>query len=149
MLSTGRWAGHSGRRCGWRVGAGAATLAVAAVALGGAGCWARGPAPDGARDSAPAGAVPLAALPPEAAATHRLILAGGPFPYEKDGSVFGNRERLLPSQARGYYREYTVPTPRSRDRGARRIVCGGPRPTAPEACYYSDDHYASFRLIAQ
>ena len=116
-------------------------MLAAAVALGGAGCWARGPAPDGA--------VPLAMLPAEAAATHRLILAGGPFPYAKDGSVFGNRERLLPSQARGYYREYTVPTPRSRDRGARRIVCGGQRPTAPEACYYSDDHYASFRLIAQ
>lgn len=63
--------------------------------------------------------------------------------------MFGNRERLLPSQARGYYREYTVPTPGSRDRGARRIVCGGLRPVTPEACWYTDDHYASFRLIAQ
>ena len=111
------------------------------AAVGSSGCWARGPEP--------AQAVALTALPVEAAATHRLILAGGPFAYEKDGSVFGNRERLLPSQVRGYYREYTVPTPQSRDRGARRIVCGGQRPTAPDACYYTDDHYASFRLIAQ
>lgn len=140
VVSTGRWAGRAGRRSGWRLGASAAawTLAVAA-AVGSSGCWARGPEP----------AVALGALPVEAAATHRLILAGGPFPYEKDGSVFGNRERLLPSQVRGYYREYTVPTPQSRDRGARRIVCGGQRPTVPDACYYSDDHYASFRLIAQ
>ena len=76
-------------------------------------------------------------------------LAGGPFAYRKDGVVFGNRERLLPLRPRGYYREYTVPTPQSRDRGARRIVCGGRQPAAPDACYYTDDHYASFRLIAQ
>jgi len=91
--------------------------------------------------------VALAALPPEAQATHRMILSGGPFPYRKDGSVFGNRERLLPLKARGYYREYTVKTPGSRDRGARRIVCGGIPPTQPEACYYTADHYASFRRI--
>lgn len=91
----------------------------------------------------------LQGLPAEAAVTHRLILAGGPFPYSKDGSVFQNRERLLPDQTRGYYREYTVPTPGARDRGARRIVCGGTRPVMPEACWYTDDHYASFRLIAQ
>ena len=85
----------------------------------------------------------------EAQQTQRLIEAGGPFPYGKDGSVFGNRERLLPRRERGFYREYTVRTPGSRDRGARRIVCGGQRPTAPEACYYTADHYASFKLIAQ
>jgi ribonuclease T1 len=93
--------------------------------------------------------VAVSALPAEAQQTHRLIRAGGPFPYSKDGSVFGNRERLLPRRERGYYREYTVRTPGSRDRGARRIVCGGSPPIRPEACYYTDDHYASFRLIAQ
>ena len=93
--------------------------------------------------------VQLAALPPEAQATEHLIRAGGPFPYAKDGSVFGNRERLLPRKARGYYREYTVKTREERDRGARRIVCGGEQPTSPEACYYTDDHYASFRRIVQ
>lgn len=91
----------------------------------------------------------LADLPAEAQTLHRLILAGGPFPFSKDGVVFGNRERLLPAHRRGYYHEYTVKTPRARDRGARRIVCGGEQKTAPEACYYSDDHYASFRQIAQ
>ena len=60
--------------------------------------------------------------------------------------VFGNRERLLPLNTRGYYREYTVKTPGSQDRGARRIVCGGPA-TVPDACYYTADHYASFRKI--
>lgn len=94
-------------------------------------------------------AVAIQSLPAEARATHRLILAGGPFAYRKDGMVFGNRERLLPVKPRGYYREYTVPTPQSRDRGARRIVCGGHAAVAPDACYYTDDHYASFRLIAQ
>jgi ribonuclease T1 len=93
--------------------------------------------------------VQVADLPHEAQDTERLIRRGGPFPYAKDGTVFGNRERLLPLQARGYYREYTVHTPGARDRGARRIVCGGHRPASPEACYYTDDHYASFRLIAQ
>lgn len=94
-------------------------------------------------------AVALSALPAEAQQTHRLIRTGGPFRYDKDGTVFGNRERLLPRRERGYYREYTVPTPGARNRGARRIVCGGSPPTHPEACYYTDDHYASFRLIAQ
>ena len=93
--------------------------------------------------------VQLAALPQEAQATERLIRAGGPFPYAKDGSVFGNRERQLPRKPRGYYREYTVKTPQARDRGLRRIVCGGTPPTRPEACYYTDDHYASFRRIVQ
>ena len=92
--------------------------------------------------------VSLATLPAEAQGTHQLILNGGPFPYSKDGIVFGNRERQLPAQARGFYREYTVKTPGSRDRGARRIVCGGKPPTQPEACFYTDDHYASFHRIA-
>jgi len=93
--------------------------------------------------------VALAALPEQAQQTYRRVLSGGPFPYRKDGTVFGNRERLLPGKARGYYREYTVPTPGSSDRGARRIVCGGPQPSEPDACFYTADHYASFRLIAR
>jgi ribonuclease T1 len=93
--------------------------------------------------------VALSALPVEAQKTQGLIRTGGPFPYSKDGVTFGNREQLLPRRERGFYREYTVPTPGSKDRGARRIVCGGQRPTQPEACYYTADHYASFKLIAQ
>lgn len=117
-------------------------IAIAAV-LGAAGAAsARGP-------EASHPVVALTTLPAQAQATYRLIHAGGPFPYEKDGTVFGNRERLLPIKARGYYREYTVKTPGSRDRGARRIVCGGKPPTQPEACYYTADHYASFSRIAQ
>ncbi|MDR5780302.1 ribonuclease [Caballeronia sp. LZ065] len=85
-------------------------------------------------------------LPKQAVTTLRLIEAGGPFPFEKDGVVFGNRERLLPRHPRGYYHEYTVPTPRARDRGARRIVCGGPRRQIGE-CFYTDDHYTSFKRI--
>ena len=92
--------------------------------------------------------VALAALPQEGRQTYALIFQGGPFPYEKDGSVFGNRERRLPVHARGYYREYTVRSPGIRGRGGRRIACGGP-PRNPEVCYYSDDHYASFRRIGR
>ena len=93
--------------------------------------------------------VPLAELPPEARATEHLIHAGGPFPYAKDGIVFANREGLLPRETRGYYREYTVKTPGAHDRGARRIVCGARAATSPEFCYYTQDHYASFRRIVQ
>lgn len=88
-------------------------------------------------------------LPREGQETYQLIRKGGPFPYEKDGTVFGNRERILPREARGYYREYTVRTPGARNRGARRIVCGGPVPAEPKACYYTQDHYASFRMIVE
>ena len=91
--------------------------------------------------------VALAQLPAEAQVTHRLILDGGPFPHGKDGVVFGNRERILPREARGYYHEYTVRTPGARDRGARRIVCGGRETKRPEACYYTADHYTSFQRI--
>lgn len=93
------------------------------------------------------GGVPLAELPTDARQTYALIRTGGPFRYDKDGSVFGNYERQLPRANRGYYREYTVPTPGARNRGARRIICGGENRTRPEACYYTQDHYASFRLI--
>ncbi|HSQ69632.1 MAG TPA: ribonuclease domain-containing protein [Steroidobacteraceae bacterium] len=83
-------------------------------------------------------------LPPEAVATLELIERGGPYPYRQDGRIFENRERLLPQQPRGYYREYTVDTPGSRDRGARRIVTGG---EPPQVVYYTDDHYRSFRRV--
>lgn len=85
----------------------------------------------------------LSSLPPQAAETVELIYAGGPFPYSQDGTVFQNRERLLPIESTGYYREYTVPTPGSGTRGARRLV-GGFEPTEPEDLYYTADHYASF-----
>ena len=86
-------------------------------------------------------------LPAQGKAVLELIAAGGPFPYEKDGTVFGNREKRLPVHKRGYYREYTVATPGLNHRGAKRIVCGGAEPKEPDACYYSTDHYASFKLI--
>ena len=87
---------------------------------------------------------PYAGLPAEATETLALIQDRGPFPYRKDGSVFHNRERLLPHKPSGYYREYTVPTPGARDRGARRIVSGG---DPPVVYYYTDDHYRSFRQL--
>ena len=111
-----------------------------------------GSSPAAARTEGPAesaNTVALAALPPEARETRRLISSGGPFPYEKDGTVFRNRERLLPAEARGFYREYTVKTPGLKHRGARRIVCGGREPTRPLNCYYTADHYASFRRIVE
>ena len=92
--------------------------------------------------------IALAKLPAEARDVLLLIRAGGPFPYERDGVTFGNRERLLPAQRRGYYHEYTVTTPGAKNRGARRILCGGSRRT-PDVCYYTDDHYASFRRIRE
>lgn len=97
----------------------------------------------------PVATVTQAQLPVQGRDVLALIYQGGPFRYDKDGTVFGNRERLLPSKNRGYYREYTVKTPSERTRGARRIICGGVKPTAPDACYYTDDHYASFRKIVQ
>lgn len=83
-------------------------------------------------------------LPPEAVETLDLIEQGGPFPYDRDGVIFQNREGLLPRKSRNYYHEYTVETPGSRDRGARRIITGD----AGEL-YYTDDHYDSFYWIAQ
>ena len=86
----------------------------------------------------------ISVLPEEAKATLRLIRQGGPFPFQRDGVVFGNFEKRLPRQQRGYYREYTVKTPGLRSRGARRIVCG-----QPAECYYSDDHYETFKRIRE
>jgi len=127
------------RRAGFAASFAGALLVSGALATAG---WAKEPAaPD-------IGSVAFGELPTEAQTTDRLIRAGGPFPYPKDGMVFGNRERLLPLKPRGFYREYTVRTPGERDRGARRIVCGGHQATRPETCFYTRDHYASFRLIA-
>jgi len=92
--------------------------------------------------------VALADLPKEAREVYALIGKGGPFHYDRDGVVFGNREKLLPAKPRAYYHEYTVRTPGVKSRGARRLICGGPE-TAPDACYYTDDHYQSFRRIRQ
>ena len=102
-----------------------------------------GPEVAAERDSA-APQPDIAGLPAEARQTLRLIAAGGPFPYDRDGTTFQNREGRLPRQSPGYYREYTVMTPGSSDRGARRIVSGG---NPPVEFYYSDDHYRSFRRI--
>jgi ribonuclease T1 len=104
-------------------------------------------APASAGSSAPksgstASSVALSALPAQARATVTLIQRGGPFPYSQDGTVFSNAERLLPSQPRGYYHEYTVSTPGASTRGTRRIISG-----AGGQLYYTDDHYLSFRLI--
>ena len=93
-------------------------------------------------------AIALADLPKEARSVNAAIHQGGRFRYDRDGVVFGNLEKLLPIKPRGYYHEYTVPTPGVKGRGARRIVCGGAR-TKPDACYYSDDHYRSFRRIRE
>jgi len=97
---------------------------------------------------ASAAEIAFAGLPPEARETLALIRLGGPYPYRQDGTVFGNRERLLPPKERGYYREYTVKTPGAKDRGARRIVAGG-EPRAPHEFYYTDDHYRSFSRIKE
>ena len=99
---------------------------------------ARGLAPDALPE------VAAAELPGEARQTIALIRKGGPFPYERDGVVFGNFEKQLPVQARGYYREYTVRTPGARNRGARRIVAG-----KGGELYYTDDHYRSFRRVKE
>ncbi len=121
-------------------------LLFAAVAL-------LGTAPAGARDVASATAeVRIDELPAEAQETLALIKRGGPFPYRKDATVFGNREKQLPPQSRGYYTEYTVKTPHSRDRGARRIVAGrgaARDPATSGEYYYTDDHYNTFRRIRE
>ena len=88
--------------------------------------------------------IAMAELPAEARVTLQAIKRGGPFVYERDGVGFRNYERILPKQTRSYYREYTVKTPGARNRGARRIVCG-----KPVECYYSADHYQTFKRIRE
>ncbi len=123
--------GHAARSC-------AALLLACALAMAAPAALARGAPPD----------VAVAELPHEARDVLARIHAGGPFRYDRDGVVFGNREKLLPPQKRGYYHEYTVKTPGEKTRGARRIVCGGPK-REPVACWYSDDHYVTFRRIRE
>ena len=122
-----------------------------ALALTLTGClWVAGPAVARAPTAEAAiNVVQLSSLPAEARQVERLIRSGGPFEYSKDGTVFGNRERQLPVKAKGFYREYTVPTPQARDRGARRIVCGGAQAVNPESCYYTGDHYTTFSRIVE
>lgn len=96
------------------------------------------------QDESVAGTITVAGLPNEARETLRAIKQGGPFAYDRDGVVFGNFERALPKQARGYYHEYTVRTPGVRSRGARRIISGG-----NSEYYYTDDHYRTFRRIRE
>jgi ribonuclease T1 len=127
-------------------------LGVLLVCLGlfTSGCSSSGPSTDPSAppaSSAPSWAAGMATvreaqLPAQARDTLRLIDAGGPFPYDRDGVVFGNYEGELPHQKRGYYHEYTVPTPGERDRGARRLVTGSGGET-----YYTDDHYKSFKAV--
>ena len=127
MCARGAWFGR------------ALALLVVALTLAGLAPWPRGePASDGLPT------ISLAELPPEAHRTLRLIRQGGPFPYDRDGLVFGNFEGLLPPKERGYYREYTVDTPGLKHRGARRIVAG-----RSGELYYTDDHYRSFRHIRE
>lgn len=97
-----------------------------------------------ASDPAVIATIAVAELPPEARTTLQLIKQGGPFPYPRDGVVFGNYEHRIPEQPRGHYHEYTVKTPGAHNRGARRIVCG-----AVTECYYTDDHYQTFRRIRE
>jgi len=117
---------------------------VAAAWLGWA--WSRGaPAVPGPERAPPALSHPRGDdLPPEARDTLARIARGGPFPFDRDGVVFGNFEKRLPQRPRGHYREYTVPTPGVGHRGVRRIVAGGDPPTE---FFYTDDHYETFRRI--
>lgn len=118
-------------------------LLALALACAGMACSDAG-SPSSGETREAAATVAAADLPPQARETLALIRAGGPFPYRKDGSTFMNREGRLPPKPRGYYREYTVPTPGARDRGARRIVTG-----RDGEAYYTDDHYRSFRRIRE
>jgi ribonuclease T1 len=122
----------------WGLACALPLLAAATLALGPAAC---------AR-SEPAATVARADLPREARETLANVRSGPPYPYERDGIAFGNREKRLPAQPRGYYREYTVRTPGEATRGARRIVCGG-APRAPDTCWYTSDHYGSFQRIVE
>jgi len=128
----------------------AVALVVGAIvrALVGPGRDRFGPGEPGQSVVTAIGEIHVGQLPPEAREVLALIRQGGPFRYDKDGSVFRNREGLLPEQPAGYYAEYTVPTPGANDRGARRIVAGG-RPRGTGDNYYTDDHYRSCRRIRE
>ncbi|MFF2193755.1 ribonuclease domain-containing protein [Streptomyces sp. NPDC058157] len=124
-----------------------AALTAALGGCGGGAAPARPSSAAGTAAPAPAWAKGMAtvradALPPQAREVLALIDKGGPYPYRQDGTVFGNFEKVLPKQKRGYYHEYTVRTPGSRDRGARRIITGG-----GGEFYYTDDHYETFKAV--
>ncbi|MFB6625853.1 MULTISPECIES: ribonuclease domain-containing protein [unclassified Streptomyces] len=127
--------------------AGGVAAALVSSLLLGAPATAAAPAPASVTASVAAtaavGDICYSDLPGEAYTTLRLIDAGGPFPYSQDGSVFQNREQILPARSTGYYHEYTVETPGSSTRGARRIVTGD----SAQEDYYTSDHYASFDLV--
>lgn len=133
-----------------RTNLGSALLKLALAFFLGSTIWGGGPAlaRSGDPQAVVEATVDLVALPREAREVYRLIHQGGPFDHDKDGTVFRNRERLLPIHPRGYYREYTVKTPGLKHRGARRIVCGGWEAARPKDCFFTADHYASFRRIA-
>ena len=124
-------------RMGARALLAAAALACATLSVPAAAQRAPAPRPEAVD-------VTLAELPLEARDTLALIRKGGPYPYAKDGAVFGNREAILPRQKRGYYREYTVKTPHVRTRGARRIIAG-----SGGDLYYTEDHYNHLRRIRE
>ncbi len=130
------WPAIARRRC--------RALALAALAV----CVLAAAVPAQAREHPAPGEIAVDQLPSQARDTLARIHSGGPFRFERDGITFGNRERSLPLRNRGYYHEYTVVTPGLRTRGARRIICGGPR-RAPDACWYTDDHYRTFRRIRE
>jgi len=106
------------------------------------------PLPGSAKQQAEQAVIAQEQLPAEARDVLDRIRTGKPLAYERDGAVFGNRERHLPPYPHGYYREYTVMTPGAPDRGPRRIVCGGRTPRMPDACYYTPDHYNRFLRIS-
>ncbi len=111
---------------------------IAALGIG----YAVNAAHDGHHTGLRSGTVALSTLPPQVSDTVHLIQAGGPFRYRQDGEIFNNAERRLPLEARGYYHEYTVTTPGSADRGARRIITG-----ESGEYYYTSDHYETFQRV--
>jgi ribonuclease T1 len=120
--------------------------AAAGFLLAAAFLWAPSALARAAPDALPD--IAVADLPKEGRDVLRQIRNGGPFRYDRDGVVFRNREGLLPAGHKGYYHEYTVSTPGAKNRGARRIICGGPS-KAPDACFYTSDHYQSFKRIRE
>lgn len=143
LLALVWWAGRDGD-AGAGTGSGATTVAAATPTATTTATRRPSAAPPPARDRGTLPVVRESDLPVEARETLDLIAAGGPFPYDRDGATFQNRERLLPRHPPGWYREYTVPTPGEDDRGARRIVTG-----RDGTAYWTDDHYGSFSVIEE
>ncbi|MFJ3959062.1 ribonuclease domain-containing protein [Arthrobacter sp. NPDC090010] len=140
------WIGTSGGHANHDAGGASATSGQKTSGTGGT---SSGKTPKGSQGKAPTNPSSLASvketqLPAEAQKTLELIAQGGPYPYSRDGINFGNFEGVLPKKGGGYYKEYTVPTPGSKDRGARRIIVG-----SGHEKYYTADHYATFRFILE